>query len=62
MELVGFVGGAIDNNVITQEFSRLKRNHVEVEIIEENSGKVDNAAPNVLPDTAEHLLLFIFST
>ena len=43
MDLVGFVGGAIDDNVITQVFSPLKRDHVEAEIIEENSGKVDNA-------------------
>ena len=62
MELVGFVGGAIDNDVIKHEFDRLRQEHVEAEVLEENNGKVSDGGTNILPDTAEHLLLFIFST
>ena len=62
MELVGFMGGAIDDNVIKHEFNWLSKEHKEAEVTEENSGQVGDSDLNLQPQTAEHLLLFIFST
>ena len=63
MELVGFVGGAIDNNVIKQELDQLTRDNVEAEMIEESVGQAGgDKIANDRPDTAEHLLLFMFTT
>ena len=61
MELVGFVGGGIDNDVIKHEFKRLAKQHAEAEVVEENNVK-DDGDESLRPDIAQHLLLFIFST
>ena len=53
MELVGFVGGAIDDDVIKNEFDCLKRYDQASEATEDNSDSVGDA---------EHLLLFMFTT
>ena len=56
MELVGFVGGAINNDVINEEFRWLSQQH------NEDKGKDDNGcvgSDNQQHDTAKHLLLFI---
>ena len=60
-ELVGFVGGAIDTDVVLHEFTRLQKLHQDAEIDEECID-VSEARNDNLPDTAEHLLLFIFSS
>ena len=63
MELVGFVGGAIGDNVIKHELDQLTRDDVAAEMTEESVGKAtgDDVA-NDQPDTAEHMLLFMFTT
>ena len=62
MELVGFVGGAINDNVMKHKFKRLTKQHDEAEDMEENSGQDGTGDENLWPDIAEHLLLFIFPT
>ena len=61
MDLVGFVGGAVDNDVVLREFTNVGRQEDEADAREEDS-IINNDAKCNLPDTAEHLLLFIFST
>ena len=63
MELVGFVGGAIGDNVIKHELDQLTRDDVAAEMTEESVGKAtgDDVANDRL-DAAEHLLLFMFTT
>ena len=53
------MGGAIDDNVIKHEFTRLRMENNGAEVNEEVS---EDVGAKDLPDTAEHLLLFIFST
>ena len=55
MELVGFVGGAVGDDVVTEEFRRLSQQHNEDE-------SKDGGVGNQRPATAEHLLLFIFTS
>lgn len=63
LELVGYVGGAINNDVISTEFSKFAQGQTEAEIQEENKPTSEKGNDNnQLPVTAEHLLLFIFST
>lgn len=61
MELAGFEGGAMDDNVIKHEFAQLARQHDKVEVNEEYSTSVENGNDNLHPDNAEYLLLFTFN-
>lgn len=54
MELVGFVGGTVGDDVVTEEFWRLSQYHNE-------DDRNDDGSDNQRLDTEEHLLMFIFT-
>ena len=59
MEIVGFVDGAVNEDVITREFEEIAYDKItEEEIASTFADKSDTP----LPDTADHLLLFMVST
>ena len=59
MEIVGFVDGAVNEDVITREFEEIVNDKI---MEEEITSTFADTSDTPLPDTADHLLLFMVST